>query len=154
MLSTGLRGKGFVRLNPPLYNLLRFGKISKKQYRNLGGSAKRLIELDFWNNKGYKPWEVWKGYNRGNHSLGNLDRIDIMTMGGLRALYERDQIRKQNEKARRQQARSQRERGAQSDDPSSLGVSQFQREILENKDIMRTNRFRAKLFNSMFGKEK
>lgn len=77
-------------------------------------------------------------------------------MGGLRARYERDVIKKQNERARKQEARmgtGGRPRGTESDDPASLDVSPFQREILENKQVMRTNRFRAKVFNSMFGKK-
>lgn len=78
-----------------------------------------------------------------------------MTMNGLRALQERDAVRKQRELARKQQRRQGgQQRGAESDDPSSLGVSAFQREILEDKSIMRTNKFRNKVFNSMFNKDK
>lgn len=77
-------------------------------------------------------------------------------MGGLRALHERDVMKRQQELTRKEQAklsRSGHTRGVQADDPESLNVSPFQREILENKQIMRTNRFRAKLFNSMFNKK-
>lgn len=75
-------------------------------------------------------------------------------MNSLRALHERDTIRKQNKLARKQQARGGGQRGAEADDPASLDVTPFQRELLEDKNIQRVNKYRNKVFNSMFNKQK
>lgn len=135
-----------MKIERNLYNLLRYGK----QPKFLSNNAARLLELQFFFNHGYKPWDVWANYNGGRKVLSNLDRRSIIDMQIAINLHAEDEYEKI--KNQRGASKARHESTTQgSMDPSMMQMSQFQRELFENEAISKNNELKDNLFNSVFG---